>query len=115
MKEYFKPTLKKILGTIILVFLLSFIGFFLEYISNPSKFVLGQQPITLGFPLNYVSIGGTGISNLNILNLIIDIIIFYLIVCVLSIVFRGRKKENVPSSNSGGGNTSPPDQTQPGN
>ncbi|MEM5782009.1 MAG: hypothetical protein QXD43_02320 [Candidatus Aenigmatarchaeota archaeon] len=101
MKEYFKLTTRKVLGVIILLFLFSFIKFFLQYVSNPISYVMDFSKVSLGFPLVFYSLE----NNLNILNLIIDIIFFYLIICFLSIVFR-RKKENVPNSNSGGGNTS---------
>jgi hypothetical protein len=112
MKEYFKPTPKKILGVIIFLFLFSFLGFFFQYISNPTIYVTGQNAIPLGLPLVYATITGSAFNNFNILYLIIDIIIFYLIICVLSIIFKGRKKENVPISNSGGGNPSPANQAQ---
>jgi len=108
MKEFFKPTGRKILGIIILLFLFSFIGFFLQYIANPTNFITGQNTIPIGLPLVFVSIGGS----FNIVNLIIDIIIFYLITCLLAIIFK-RRKENVPTSNSGGRDTSPANQTQP--
>ena len=112
MKEYFKLTSRKILGIIILLFLFSFIGFFFQYISNPASYVTGQYAISIGFPLIYITIGGKETTNnFNIFNLIIDIIIFYLITCVLSIIFK-RRKENVPNSNSGGRSTSPTIQTQ---
>jgi hypothetical protein len=112
MKEYFKLTGKKILGIIILLFLFSFISFFLQYISNPTTYVLGQYTISIGLPLDYASLGGKGIENFKIFNLIIDIIIFYFIVCLFSIAFKGGKKQNVPNSNSGGGSPSPTNQTQ---
>jgi hypothetical protein len=112
MKEYFKLTTRKILGIIILLFLFSFLGFFLQYISNPTSYVTNPSPIPIGLPLVYVSIGSR-IENFNIFNLIIDIIIFYLITCFFAIAFRRRKKENVPTSNSGGGNPSPANQAQP--
>jgi len=113
MMQYFKPTGKKILGVIIFLLLFSFIGFFLTYVSNPTNFVLGQTLIPVGLPLPYFTLGGSqGISGINVVYLIIDIIIFYLITCVFAIAFR-RRKENVPNSNSGGGNPSPTNQTQP--
>jgi len=114
MKEYFKLTGKKILGVIILLFLFSFISFFMQYISNPTNYVTGQNTIPIGLPLFFISIGGKeGTSNFNMFSLIIDIIIFYLVVCLFAIAFKGGKKENVPNSNSGGGNPSSPNQAQP--
>lgn len=115
MKEYFKITGKKILGVIILLFFFSFVSFFLQYISNPSNYMINQNNnlIIIGLPLDYFSIGGKGIENFKTVNLIIDIIIFYLIVCLFSIAFKGGKKENVPNSNSGGGNPSSSNQAQP--
>ena len=116
MKEYFKLTGKKILGVIILLFFFSFISFFLQYISNPGNYVINQEQnaIMIGLPLFFMSIGGKeGTGNFNIFNLVIDIIIFYFVIVLFSIVFKGGKKQNVPNSNSGGGNTSSPNQTQP--
>ena len=101
MKEHFKLTLRKTLGILILLFLFSFIDFFLKYISNPTNYIMNISNVLIGFPLVFYSI-----ENFNILNLIIDIIIFYLIICILSLVFKRRKKENVPNSNSGRGSTS---------
>jgi len=116
MKEYFKPTGRKILGVIILILSVSFIIFFVSYVSEPSKFFTNDYPILIGWPLVFISIGGKETTNnFNIVNLIIDIVIFYFVMCVLSIIFKGRKKENVPNSNSGGRDTSPANQTQPGN
>jgi Na+/alanine symporter len=116
MKEYFKPTGRKILGVIILILLFSFIIFFISYTAEPSKFFTGDNPILIGWPLVFISIGGNeATNNFNIVNLIIDIIIFYFVTCILAIIFKGRKKENVPNSNSGGRDTSPANQTQPGN
>jgi cadmium resistance protein CadD (predicted permease) len=112
MMEHFKPTGKKILGVIILLLTLSFLSFFMQFVANTSKIITGQIPVSIGFPLFYFTISSTS-PNLNIVNLIIDIIIFYLVVSLLSLAFKGRRKENVPNSNSGGGNTSPPNQTQP--
>ena len=115
MKEYFKLTGKKILGVIILLFLFSFLGFFVQFTSNPTSYLgTSQTPISIGFPLEYISLKGASINSLNPLNLIIDLIIFYLVTVFFALVFRGGKKENVPNSYSGGGNTSPPNQAQPG-
>jgi hypothetical protein len=82
----------------------------MQYISNPTSYI--TNPIGIGLPLVYVSIGSK-IENFNIFNLIIDIIIFYLVVCLFAIAFKGGKKENVPNSNSGGRNPSSPNQAQP--
>ena len=102
MKEYFKPTSRKILGIIILLFLFSFLGFFFQYISNPTSYVTGQFAISIGWPLIYFSINEKGVTNnFNIFNLLIDIIIFYLITVLFAMAFKGGKK-NVPNSNSGG-------------
>lgn len=112
MKEYFKLTARKVLGVIILLLLFSLIGL-LPYFSDPLKILTGQGSIFFGWPLVYLSIQGSTISNFNIPLLIIDIIFFYLIICLLTFIFKRRKKENVPNSVSGGGDTSTPNQTQP--
>ena len=112
MREYFKLTSRKILGIIILLFLFSLIGI-MPYFSDPLKILTGQSNIFLGWPLVYISIKGSTPSDLNIPFLIIDIIFFYLILCLLAFIFKERKKENVPNSNSGGGDTSISNQTQP--
>ena len=111
MIKYFKPTARKILGVIILLFLFSFISFFLQYIADASRYASGET-ISIGFPLLYFSLGENDVTkSFNIINLIIDIIIFYFITCILAIIFK-RRKENVPNSNSGGRDTSPANQTQ---
>ena len=112
MKEYFKLTSRKILGVIILLFLFSLIGV-IPYFSDPIKILTGQSNVFLGWPLVYISIKGTSTNDFNIPFLIIDIIFFYLILCLLAFIFKGRKKQNVPNSNSGGGDTSTSNQTQP--
>jgi len=126
MKEYFKPTSRKILGVIILLFIFS-MGGLIPYFADPTKFITGEQSILLGFPLVYGAIKGANIEGFTPVNLIINIIIFYLIVCIISIAFSGKKKEDktnqevkqeerknyVSDSNSGGGNTSTSNQTQP--
>jgi hypothetical protein len=129
MKEYFKPTTTKILGVIILMVIFSLFGV-IPYMSDPLKFLTGEAKILFGFPLVYATLTGAVINNVNILNMLIDIIIFYFAICFLSIIFRskkkeesaipqvnqsqeGRKEENVPNSNSPGGNTSSPNETQP--
>jgi hypothetical protein len=123
MIEYFKPTTKKILGVIILTVMFSLLGL-IPFVSNPLKFIQGESNIMFGFPLVYATLSGAAINNVNILNMLIDIIIFYFAICFLSIIFRskkdedkvnqeGRKEENVPNSNSPGGNTSSPNETQP--
>lgn len=116
MKEYFKLTGKKVLGVIIMLFLFSFVGFFLQYVANPTGFT-GDFSFPIGLPLPYLYIGTKiGIFNSlyeTIINLVIDIVIFYLITVALAMIFRRRKVENVPNSNSGGRDTSTPNQAQP--
>lgn len=112
MKEYFKLTSRKILGVIILLFLFSLVGI-APYFSNPLNILTGQNDIFLGWPLVYIAIQGASISSFNIPFLLIDIIFFYLILCLLAFIFKRRKEKNVPNSNSTGGNTSSPNQAQP--
>jgi hypothetical protein len=136
MKEYFKPTTKKILGVIILTVMFS-LGGVIPYLANPLSFITGESNIVFGLPFPYASLDDGTISNVNILNMIIDIIIFYFVICLLSMIFRGKKKEDksnqasqanqvnqtnqeegrkeeyVPNSDSGGGNPGPADETQP--
>lgn len=115
-KEFFKPTARKILTLIILLVLLSFINF-LPNLLNPLSctatcVVMFGQPL---FPFLTLNIKEGKISPaLNIIGLIIDLVIIYLILCALFYIFRTRKKEvtqlqqelytgeekNVPTSNS---------------
>jgi len=111
MINYFKPTTRKILGTIILLFFISFIGLW-PAATNPMACIAGKCNMFIGLPLIFFSINEKGETYSNFINLIIDMIIFYLIICVLSIAFK-RRKENVPNSNSGGRDTSSSNQAQP--
>ncbi|MFH1229144.1 MAG: hypothetical protein V1678_01830 [Candidatus Aenigmatarchaeota archaeon] len=122
MKEHFIPTAKKILGVIILVFIFSLFGL-LPFISNPTAFITGQGRMAFGLPLYYVSLQGGSLSEIRYINLLIDIVFFYFIVCVLSLAFGGKKDEDkvkqeegrkdyVSNSDSAGGNSSSANQTQ---
>ncbi len=92
MREYFKLTAKKVLGVIIMLFLFSMVGI-IPYVSAPEKFVTGEYNIVLGWPMPYATIKGGALSDLNILNIIIDIVIFYLVMCLLDYIFKGGKKK----------------------
>jgi len=112
MKEYFMPTGKKVLGVVILLFLFSMVGI-IPYMADPTKFVTGQYNVILGWPMPYVSIDGGSLSNINTVNIAINAIIFYLVICLLGFILKGGKEKNVPNSNIGGGNTGSADKTQP--
>jgi len=112
-KEFFKPTARKILVLIILLALLSFINF-LPRLFDPLScttmcIIIFGSPL---LPFLTLNIRESQIHPaLNISGLIIDLIIFYLILCALFYVFRKKKKEtlkevyvgeqNVPTGNSG--------------
>ena len=106
MKQYFEPTAGKILGVIILLALSSMNGV-LPFVANPTSFLAGNTRLNFGFPYPIFSITGEVIGNLNIPYLLIDIVIFYLVLVALSFVFKGRKEENVPNSNSRGRDIGP--------
>lgn len=121
-KEFFKPSAGKILSLIILLALISFFDFFPTLI-NPLSctnmcVVIFGNPLLPFLTLNIRE--GVMHPALNIIGLIIDLIIIYLICCALSYIFRKKKKEvtqpqqvyageqknyvgeeNVPSSYSG--------------
>jgi hypothetical protein len=116
MLGHFKPTSGKILGVIILLTLMSFVKGILPYMSNPLMAL--DRGISFGFPMDFLTIQGTTINSPNIPSLLIDAVIFYIVVCILSFAFGGKKKQeqkveqgrieqNVPNSYSSGGNTSP--------
>jgi hypothetical protein len=109
----FLPTAAKILGLIIILVLIVSYSF-VPPLTNPQSCNAGCT-VELGFPLKFVSYGmggqTQGFMNYNFVNLIIDLAIIYFGLCLLSLVANlGRKKENVPDSNSGGRSSSPPDQ-----
>jgi hypothetical protein len=123
MKEHFIPTGKKILGVVILVFIFSMFGL-LPFVSNPTAFVTGQGRLVFGLPLDYISLEGSSLSQIRYINLLIDIVFFYFIVCILSLAFGGKKDEDkekqeegrkdyVSNSDSTGGNSSSASETQP--
>ncbi len=112
MTSSFMPTTKKVLGAIILALLLSAVGL-MPYLSDPLGFMTGQSTLVFGLPMPYMTLQGMGINNLNIVNLLIDIVIFYLAICVLSMAFKGRNDDNVPNSVSGRGDTSTTDKAGP--
>jgi len=96
-KEFFKPSISKILSLIILLALLSFFNFF-PYLINPLSctnncVVIFGNPLLPFLTLNIKE--GVMSPALNIIGLIIDLIIIYLILCALSYIFRKKKKETV--------------------
>jgi len=96
-KEFFKPTARKILTLVILLALVLFINF-IPFLTNP-LLCTSNCVIIFGGPLLpflTLNIRESQIyPALNIIGLIIDLIIIYLILCVLFYIFKKKKKETI--------------------
>ena len=93
-KEFFKPTIGKI----------TFFLFLIIVTSIPSNILVYGADIGLnyGFPFNFYGYGG-GLellpgeavrSYLNIQNFVIDILIWYLVVCLIIFIYNKLKKKD---------------------
>jgi hypothetical protein len=111
-KEAFKPTAAKILGVII-IFALFATYAFVPTLTNPGACTTNCS-IEVGYPLKFFFYNfGTGTQsnmNYNIISFIIDFVIFYFVFCLLSLILNLGRRKNVPNSNSGGRDSSPPNQ-----
>ena len=112
-KESFKPTAAKILG-IVIIFALIATYAFVPTLTDPYGCTTNCI-IEVGYPFKFFFYTfGTAIQsfmNFNIVTFIIDFLIFYFALCLLSLVLNLGRRKNVPNSNSGGRDSSPPDQT----
>lgn len=112
-KQAFKPTAAKILG-IIVIFALIATYAFVPTLTNPLA-CTSNCSIEIGYPFKFFFYNfGSGTQsnmNYNIVNLIIDFLIFYFALCLLSLIVNLGRRKDVPNSNSGGRDSGPADQT----
>ena len=112
-KEALKPTAAKITG-IIVIFGLFATYAFVPVVTDPQACVTSCT-VEIGYPFKFFfyTLGEATQSNMNynIITFIIDFFIFYLGLCLISLILNlGRKKKDVPNSDSRGRDSSPPDQ-----
>jgi hypothetical protein len=108
-KESFKPTAAKILGVII-IFALFATYAFVPTLTNPQACVTNCM-IEVGYPFKFFFYTfGTGTQsnmNYNVITFIIDFLIFYFALCLLSLIVNLGRRKNVPGSDSRGRDSSP--------
>jgi hypothetical protein len=112
LKNAFKPTGGKVLGIIIILALTATYGF-IPVITNPEVCMGGGCIVEIGLPYVFLfyNLGeGEAITDFNTIVFIIDIVVFYLAICLISLIFEIGRRKNVPNSNSGGRDSSPTDQ-----
>jgi len=111
----FKPSGVKIL-LIVIIFALMATYSFVPTLTS-SVVCTTNCSIEMGWPLNFlVYTFGTGTESFmdfNAIVFVIDLMVFYLALCLISLIFNIGRRKNVPSSNSGGRDSSPPDQAGP--
>jgi hypothetical protein len=103
-KDAFKPSSGKILALIIIFALITTYGFVPPLIS--SEICVSDCSVEIGYPFKFFfytwGVGTQTFMDFNIFVFIIDIIVFYLALCLISLIFKIGRRENVPDSNSGG-------------
>lgn len=111
----FKPSNGKILGIIIIFALLATYSF--VPILTSSVICMTSCSIDMGWPLNFLiytwGAGNESFMDFNAIVFVIDIMVFYLALCLISLIFNIGRRKNVPNSNSGGRDSSPADQAGP--
>ncbi|MFH1473858.1 MAG: hypothetical protein ABIE55_03090 [Candidatus Aenigmatarchaeota archaeon] len=111
----FMPSNGKILGIIIIFALIATYSF--VPILTSSVICSTNCSIEIGWPLNFlIYTFGTGTESFmdfNTIVFVIDIMVFYLVLCLISLIFKIGRKKNVPNNNSGGRDSSPADQAGP--
>ena len=112
LKDAFKPGRGKVLGIIIIFALISTYGF-VPSLTSPD-ICISNCSIEIGWPLKFFFYNWGAATessmNFNTINFIINIVVFYLALCLLSLIFKIGRRENVPNSDSGGRDSSPTDQ-----
>lgn len=110
----FLPSGGKILGLIIIFALIATYAF-VPVITNPSACV-SSCTIEIGYPLKFMfyEMGAQtqGFKSPVLVNLIIDLALFYFVLCLFSLIVNLGGRKNVPDSNSGGRGSSPADQVR---
>jgi len=116
LKDAFKPSRMKILGIVIIFALIGTWGFIPTL--TASKICISNCFIEIGWPFKFFfyTWGGeaSSVMDFNIFVFIIDILIFYLVFCLLSLILKIGRKEDVSNSHSGGRDSSTPNEAEPG-
>ena len=117
LKQLLKLDIKKIL-TILILFVLGSVPGFIPPLTDPGKCINTGCIVTIGLPFPYVvmewGLTSPSVPIFTLLNLVLDIIAFYLITCILFYPFRKkeekpqqeqvqetyRSEQNVPNDNS---------------
>ena len=111
-KQALKPTAAKIFGLIVIFALIATYAF-VPALTDPQLCVSGCT-IEIGYPLKFLfydwGVQTQSFKSPVIVNLIIDLVIFYFALCLLSLIANLGRRKNVPNSNSGGRDSSPPQQ-----
>ena len=111
-KEAFKPSAGKILG-ILIIFAIFATYAFVPNLTNPQA-CMTSCDIEVGFPLKFFfyTFGSATQSNMNynIFSFIIDFVIFYFALCLLSLILNLGRRKNVPNSDSGRRDSGPADE-----
>jgi hypothetical protein len=115
LKDAFKPSGWKILALIIIFALMATYGFVPSLIG---EICVSDCFIEIGFPFKFFfykwGSGTETVTNFNTYVFIIDIIVFYLALCLISLILNLGRRKDVPNSDSGRRDSSPPEQTGPG-
>jgi hypothetical protein len=108
LKDAFKPSSGKILAIIIIFALIATYGFVPTLTS--SKICVSNCSIEIGYPFKFFfytwGVGTETFTDFNIFVFIIDILVFYLALCLISLILKIGRKEHVSSSYSGGRDSS---------
>ena len=109
----FVPSGAKIVG-LLLIFALIVIYSFIPFISNPQLCFSGGCTADIGYPLKFLTYASgestQSFMNLETVNFIVDLLIFYFGLSLLSLISNLGRRKNVPNSNSGGRDSSTPEQ-----
>ena len=102
-KESFKPTAAKVAG-IIVIFALTMTYAFVPTLTNPLACTINCS-IEIGYPLKFLffdyGIGTLSFNNFIFVNFIINFMIFYFGLCLISLILNIGRRKNVPNSDSG--------------
>jgi len=112
-KEALKPTSTKIVG-IIVIFALIATYAFVPSLINP-QLSISNYTIEMGYPLKFffytTDASNQSFMNFVPVNFIIDLLIFYFVLCLLSLILNLGRRKNVPNSDSRGRDSSTTNQT----
>jgi hypothetical protein len=111
----FIPGTGKVMGIIIIFALMATYSFVPALTS--SQICTSNCSIYMGWPLPFLTYtygaGTESFMDFNTVLFVIDLIVFYLALCLISLIFNIGRRKNVPDSNSGGRDSGPADQAGP--